>query len=253
MKRYNLVVALLLTVGLIGVSSCGDKVDSDGVLDVNFVLKYNGEPLVMLQDYKYPDGKTLMFNRFSFYFSNLRLVGNDGEARDNKTHMVNFTNTNSTIQGAKDGKTIRIEGLNSGKYKIMEICIGVSPNLNAKSPADFGNDDDLSATAEYWAGWKSYIFSRAEGFIDLDGDGTKEQGFALHTGSDQAYNCLNGLSELDISSKAQTLNIGVDLAKLFGPPPYYDIKANPQIHSLDQKAFVLTLAGNLAQGFEIIK
>jgi hypothetical protein len=244
-------IAILYLLSFLLLSSCVDKEQNDGKVDVKFVLKYNNQPLEMLKDYEYPDGKSVMFNKFSFFISNLSFVGANGETTSEGVKMVNFTNVNSTQSGALLGTTVRLEGLKTGEYQSFNICLGVPPAENAKTPADFGTTSDLSFTGEYWPGWKSYIFSKTEGFIDIDGDGNKEQGFALHTGSDEAFKCLNANHSITIGKDAQPLEIEIDLVKLFGDAPYYDIKSNPQIHSLSQKPQVLALSENLAKCFII--
>ncbi|HOY15142.1 MAG TPA: hypothetical protein PLY70_18475, partial [Saprospiraceae bacterium] len=101
----------LFFLSFILITSCGDKEQNDGKVDVKFVLKYNNQPLEMLKDYQYPDGKSVMFNKFSLFISNLSFVGANGETTSEGVRMVNFTNVNSTQSGALLGTTVRLEGL----------------------------------------------------------------------------------------------------------------------------------------------
>ena len=253
MSKFKQILILFTLTPLLFSMGCGDKENTNGQVDIIFKLKYKGEPLEMLKEYTYPDGKAMLFNRVSLFMSDLKFDGKDGITIDNNTHMVNFTSSNSSAAGAAAGKRVSVKGLSTGEYQLLEFCIGVPNELNAKTPADFTNDKDLSVTSEYWPGWKSYIFFRCEGFIDLNGDGVKEQGFALHTGSDEIFFCLNTTYPITITEASQDIEVDVELSTLFGAAPYYDIGANPQIHSLEQRPQVQTLALNIAKGFSIMK
>lgn len=227
-------------------SSCEDKLSDTGKLDINFKMTYDGVPLQLLKKYTYPDGKSLFFNRFSFMASEIELANASGSTKNDQTVFVNLTDSHSTEAGSKLGQTITIDGLKPGKYTTFKMCIGVPKSKNAKTPAYFQPTDPLSQVAEYWAGWKSYILARTEGFIDTNNDGIENQGFALHTGADEAYVCFNSTVNSDISEKESKININFDLKKLFqNGTSIYDIKANPQIHSLSQAPQVKILANNL--------
>jgi hypothetical protein len=227
-------------------SSCGDKISDTGKLDINFKMTYDGVPLQLLKKYKYPDGKSLFFNRFSFMVSEIELANSSGSTQKDETIFVNLGDSHSTEAGVKAGQTISLDGLTTGNYTKFKMCIGVPRSKNAKSPADFQPTDPLSQTAEYWAGWKSYIFARTEGFIDTNNDGVENQGFSLHTGADEAYICFNNAINIEITDEANMINVNFDLKKLFqNGTEIYDIKANPQIHSLSQSPQVKILSNNL--------
>ncbi len=122
---------------------------------------------------------------------------------------------------------------------------------NAKVPADFSSDNVLSNAAEYWAGWKSYVFAKVEGFIDLDGDGDEETGFALHLGGDDAYRAVSISDKMALDESSTKLYIDIQLERLFmNNGVMYDIAANPQIHSPEQNPIVIVLSDNLVTCFE---
>lgn len=226
--------------------SCDDKVSETGKVDINFKMTYDGAPLQLLKKYKYPDGKSMFFNRFSFMLSEVEFASSNASTKVDQTLFVNLSDSHSTEAGAKAGQNITLDGLKTGKYTSFKMCIGVPKSKNAKTPADFQPTDPLSQTAEYWAGWKSYIFARTEGFVDTNNDGIENQGFALHTGADEAYICFNSSINTEISDKPNKINVTFDLKKLFqNGTELYDIKTNPQIHSLSQAPLVKILATNL--------
>ncbi len=235
---------------ILGMSSCKkDTVD----VQVNFKLTYDGEALIMLKKYQYPNGKSIIFNRFSFFLSDVNLTGDGNSKTSEGAEMLNFTNVNSSVSTAQNGLSFTLKNVEQGTYTNFSFCVGVPADLNAKKPSDFGNDSDLSTISEYWEPWKSFIFSRTEGFIDLDGDGTEEKGFALHTGGDAALICLDAADNFTVTEEENTITINIDLKKLFGDSKIYDIAANPQIHSLSQTPQVEELAGNLAKAFSLVR
>lgn len=243
--RYLFFLALIL-----GMFSCKkDNVD----VQVNFRLTYDGAPLLMLKKYQYPDGKSIFFNRFSFFLSDVSLSGDGISKNSEGAEMLNFTNVNSSEATAPNGLSFTLKGVEQGTYTNFSFCVGVPVDLNAKKPSDFGNDSDLSTISEYWEPWKSFIFSRTEGFIDLDGDGTEEKGFALHTGGDAALICLDAADNFTVTEEENQIVINIDLKKLFGETKVYDIAANPQIHSLTQTPQVKELADNLAKAFSLVR
>ena len=93
---------------------------------------------------------------------------------------------------------------------------------------------------------------RLEGFLDSKRDGKKDLGFALHTGSDDAYKCFEFPVNFKIASSSENrVNVIIDVQKIFGSSKVYNIDANPQIHSLSQIGQALELAGNLKDAITV--
>lgn len=254
----KLYFGLLLLVSTFVIMSCGKEETQEenkdkGTFNVNIKLQYAGAPLLMLNTYKTPDSIDLLFNRFSFLMSNIRLGGNEIVKDD--VRMLNFTAQNSSITTALRGLDVKFEDVPAGNYSAFAFCVGVPSALNMKDPSAFSVSSPLSEQAEYWSGWKSYIFSRSEGFADLAKTGKLDKGFSLHTGADDALRCLAVNTGVFITKNSITnLELTIDLQKLFGKVgPYYDLKNNPNIHSLSQAAQVKTLADNLSGAFTVIK
>ena len=228
--------------------SCKDD-DDTGSLNIQFKLYYDGVPLKMFTNYTYPSGEKFYFSRFSFFTSEIQLQDSKGqysEILDVKYHDL----TNNHTGGGSDYKFI-IDGIKAGTYKSIKIGIGVPPNANSKTPAQYGSDNPLSNQSEYWGGWESYIFTRTEGQIDFDGDDVPETGFALHTGADDAYRILEIPVDVTVgSNNPDALFFEIDLKSQFGENPIYDIKQNPQIHSLAQQPQVIELMNNLITGIK---
>ncbi|MBK8700586.1 MAG: hypothetical protein IPN29_14070 [Saprospiraceae bacterium] len=248
----KLFIALILTTLML--ASCGDDpvVQDNGKLNLNFKLKYGDQTLVMFDNYTYPDGKKLYFSRFSFFLSEIQLKGSAGYTQIHDISYHNLTNSHTGAANAALGYKYNMDGIKPGTYSAIKFSLGVPKASNDKTPADYDNNHILSNQAEYWGAWKSFIFTRTEGQIDLDGDGVTETGFGLHTGANEAFRTIELPASLTITENGTaTLTIEIDLKKEFGTNPVYDIESNPQIHSMSQAPQVKELIDNLITGFKI--
>lgn len=216
---------------------------------LNFKLTYDGEPLVMFEEYTYPTGEKMLFNRFSFYLSDAALNHKDGQNELMDVTYLNFTVQNSTLSGAEEGITIDFNDLEDKDYDRLFMSIGVNAANNALTPADFSPNNDLSKTSEYWPGWDSYVFTKTEGQIDLGEP--QMTGFSLHTGSDEALVDYSfDVSDL-ASSNNGTIEIKIDLKDYFGKDNIYDIRTYPSLHALAQLPQVLELSNNLKDALTV--
>lgn len=240
MPKLNLCKSVIVFCMLF-IMSCGDD-----TMDVtfNFALSYDGEPLVMLQEYEYPSGETLKFTRLSFYVSDLQgnsASGNSTLLKD--IDLINLSTSHSTVEGATAGFQYTIEDLPAEDFDSYSFLLGVNSDLNTRVPADYSNNHPLANSGEYWIAWDSYIFFKIEGIMDTDNDGEFETNVALHIGSDAAAR------EITMNS-ADQLNeqIDIDVMSIFeSNGSLYDIQENPQIHSLFQLDKASFLVENLAK------
>ena len=217
--------------------------EATGTIDFNVRLLYQGDPLVMFEDYNYPDGSVMNFTRCSFYTSDMKL----DETVINEVEFHNLTNSHAMNPQAIDGYTWQLSGVPTGSYSNLSFNIGVPAELNGMDPGEFPSGHPLAKPAENWFSWKSYIFMKVEGNIDLDDDGEKETGIALHTGSDEALRNLSFEYPLEISSEeTNRIELVFDLYDLFnGEERIYPIADTPQIHSLSQLDAALEISDNL--------
>lgn len=251
MKSFSL-FSLIITTVLFSMGCEDTESPQQGNLTINFKLKYGQEPLAMFEPYTYPTGQKMIFSRFSFYMGNTELKNNSGFKPIEEISYHNLTISHTGLNSASKGYDYTISGIQPGDYTALKFSLGVPKYLNDKTPADFSNDQILSNQAEYWSGWKSYVFTKTEGQIDFDGDGITESGFALHTGANDALRTIELPANIKIEDgKTSQLTVVIDVKKGFGNNPVYDIEANPQIHSLSQTPFVKQLVDNLMTAFSI--
>ena len=242
----NTIYLVLFSV-LFTLMSCSKDPIADA--EVRFRLRYEDKPLVTLEEVTYPDGKSLYFSRVSLFIENFNLIGDESTTLIDRDYFT-LTDDHLSDAEAQMGTLIFKGELEQDDYT-ASFNIGVDAVNNAKVPADFTSDNVLSNPAEYWPGWNSYIFAKFEGFIDLDGDGDEETGFALHLGADDAYRSISINRSMKLSEDNPALFIDIQLEKLFmNNGVMYDISANPQIHSREQNPIVIMLSDNMVTCFE---
>lgn len=220
--------------------SCGSEDDS---ATLNFKLNYAGEPLVMFEEYDYPDGNKIEFSRISFYISDIALI-TAGTSYDGGEIYVDLTNAHADLESSNKGLGITINDIEESEIESISFNLGLSPELNSTVPSDYPSSSDLSRTGEYWSGWQSYVFAKIEGRLDRDGDGTKEA-FVLHLGSDEAVRPLSFTN----SQNDKDFMFNLDIEKVFNTGSIYNIAETPNIHSLGQIDIINQLMDNLAGSF----
>ena len=129
----------------------------------------------------------------------------------------------------------------------LSLIIGLSEEQNASVPSDYSSSNPLSKSSEYWLAWNSYIFVKFEGFFDADGDGEPETGFNLHLGSDAASRPIARNSD----DSDGEISLIIDLMDVFDNGQIYDIRTNPNIHSLEQMPLAEFLMDNLASSLRL--
>jgi len=233
----------LFALVLFTLASCDDNEDSTGDLNLSIHLIYNGEPLVMFQDYEYPDGRTINFSKFSMYTSDVKL--DTKVVSDVAFH--NLTDSHVDLSGATEGYQWMIKEIEPKNYSNLTFGLGVNETQNAKDPGIFESGHPLAKPAEHWFSWSSFIFLKLEANMDSNGDGIKDLPIALHLGDDEAYRIISLDKSIEINADEMTeSNISIDIFEfLGGSDTTYDVDTNPQIHSLAQKSAVVELANNL--------
>jgi hypothetical protein len=243
MKKLQILLGALIVLSFI---SCGDDEIADA--EIRFRLQYNDAPLVMFENVNYPDGKRMYFSRVSFFIEDFTVKGEENTVLFERDYF-DLADDHLSVGEAEQGTMIARATLAPGDYT-ASFTIGVDPAMNARVPAEFTSDNVLSNAAEYWPGWKSYVFAKVEGFIDVDGDDITETGFALHLGGDEALRTINVTDKMALDKNNKTMYVDIDLSRMFmNNGSMYDIASNPQIHSPEQNPLVQILADNLVTCF----
>lgn len=219
----NLFVAVM-ALGML--ASCGDDT---GDLNMNIKLQYDGEPMVMLQNYTYPSGETFYLTKVSMYMSDIAV----GEQAVSAVEFVNLADSHADAAGAADGFSMTFADVPAGEYANFNFGLGVNAANNAMAPGDFASDNPLSNAGEYWPAWESYVFYKIEGQLDTDGDGTPDQGLSLHCGGNEVYSVLTAPKTITIDgSEDATIELTINMERVFdNNGVIYDLAGNPGLHS----------------------
>ncbi len=227
---------------------CGDDDKEGNMLDVHFKLKFEDQPLVMLEEYDLTEDIKIKFTRVSFYLSDFILQGDSDYSLTNIDYF-NLTNAHSSLSKASNGLEVTYD-IPNGEYTGLQTGLGVPSDLNAMVPADFPSSNDLSFSGEYWSGWQSYVFAKIEGKMDTDGDGIFEENIALHTGGDIAFRSLTWSENFSFSGDDHyQVTLYADIYDLMNMEPMYDLINNPRIHSADQTDLVIDISDRWEASF----
>ncbi len=179
---------------------------------IKFNAMYDGQPLEKYKNYDYATYQ-VQFSRFHAFMSNIALLNGSQETPLSEIAWVDFfpdlVSNNYAVT-----VPLAIANVPDGTYTGIRLGYGVPPALNALQPKDFVSTHPLSRENEYWLGWKSYIFNKIEGQVDLDKNGTFDGGLVYHCGSDAVYREYTFNLPIKVEPGA-TLEVEFDLKKLF--------------------------------------
>lgn len=226
-----------ITISIFLLTSCSEN---ESELSLNFKMQYDNEPLIILNDYIYPDGRAIRFTRVSFFISELTVRSTTDEIVVLDIDMINLSASHMDLEGAQEGISIEKEELEIEDIESVSFNLGLTEEQNSKIPADYSPENPLSNSAEYWPGWQSYVFAKIEGFIDMDNDGTAESTFAMHLGTDEIKRSI--IITNDEDEDEIELDFSIDLQNIFSNNEIYDIVTTPNIDSpfhLDEANFLI--------------
>ena len=142
---------------IIFLTSLGCKKEGEQV-SIHLRLTYGGEPMVMTQEYAYPDGKTFLATKVSMYLSDISLEGNDKSLAIADVAFINLSESHRTAESATEGYVLYDEKVDLGRINTLHFNIGLTPEQNRTVPADHPSNSPLAMPGEYWLAWDSYIF-----------------------------------------------------------------------------------------------
>lgn len=211
MKYYTL---LLLAFFALIIPSCTDEgVESgEGTLELIFKPTYDGDVLIIDTIYDYEQNRRVKFDEVNFFISNVQLEKTNSDVvQSEEVKLVEYSDVDEFSE-ANEGVSIDYK-IPSGAYSNLSLGIGLTPELNATSPADYASGDLLADDNFYWFGWQSYIFVRIQARFDMDGDGTfTDKVILYHLGGDEAFRTKEFNESFTIQAEQiKTLNLTFDL------------------------------------------
>ena len=219
--------------------------DDTGTLQLKFLATYDEAPLVLGENVAYDDYQ-LNFLESDFFISELALT-NEGEVTQIKDiDFVDFTNTNFTLENAENGFILTYNDVPTGSFDGLRFGIGVPPSLNATRPSDYSSDEVLAQGGYYWEPWSSFIFAKLAGKYQ-DEQGSFDNGFFFHTGTDDLFRTSETALNISISEDNTTvIEITMDHKKLLEMQSgeFYDIQNNSANHDPTDPIPLLLLVNN---------
>jgi hypothetical protein len=245
MKKYSFYLLLILLV----ISSCKDKevvtpVENPTITS-NFKLTFQGSPFSMNKRYSV-NATTTIFTRLSFFISNVVLISPSGET---KLADVSFLDLSTLDQNnSTAGINLNLGTAPAGTYTAIRLGIGLDNTHNAKRPSEYTVGNILAENAQYWDSWSSYIFSKMEGNLDADGDGTLETGITLHTGGSNVYKEFTLQKPITIKTgSSNNINFSLDLETLLTAT---DLKLTNNIHNAGDLKTMQKIVANIGNSIK---
>ena len=106
-------------------------------------------PLVMQQDYRYPDGRKVRFTRVSFYISDLTFSGDDRAVLIKDVDFVDLTSSHSSLNNAQQAQLIwdkTTDQLNVAASHLRRLAqISFKQSRPLPSPMQEGHPKQLQA------------------------------------------------------------------------------------------------------------
>ncbi|MEM0991832.1 MAG: MbnP family protein [Bacteroidota bacterium] len=238
MKYSILSIALLLTIAL-SFTACNNE--TEGTLELQFQLVYDNEPLVMFENYDYPDGSKVFFDQFQMFLSNSSLIKDGVKEFAFDVQFLDFSDIQDKA-AAENGFTISLKDVPVGEYEGMELGLGLSPEWNATTPSDYSSTHPLSNN--YWSQWDSYIFTKIEGKADTLGNGRNDHILNYHIGKDPAFSDKMFRMPISIEGgKTTKMKLKIDVLDILrNGTQYIDIRKNPIDHSRNPEVYDFIIA-----------
>lgn len=235
MKQYFSFLMLLSF--LLVVNACKDD-ENDVALsvDVDMSVKalYDDEPLVMAQSYTYVTEAPIFFTKLRLYLSHIVLTTADGsEVELSEVEVLDFSSIMDRT-AAEQGLQLSFPAIPEGEYTGISFGVGVSRDLNATTPSDYSSSHPLAESGDYWNAWESYIFTKIEGKVDLEQNGSFGLGVVYHIGSDDLYRTITFNKAISVDKDNTTLpSMSLDLKKVLSPSltDYLDIEHHSSVHN----------------------
>ena len=191
-------------------------------LNISFRAIYDGEPLILAAEKKYNyDENVVTFTDVSFYLANLVAINDDGETELSEIQFIDLSLTHQTPATAAKGTVMTFNRIPVGTYNYLKFGVGVPPDLNKTTPADYSTSHPLGINnnTAYKEIWNSYIFAKIEGKYDKNGDGFFDSNdiiFAYHAGGlENLYKVIELDNQLTLKTGETTdLDFELDIKRL---------------------------------------
>lgn len=246
MLKKNYLLATLLTFALIPFMffSCDDD---DDVVNSSVSLSFNqtidGQAVQLGQNYSI-NGTSVSFDRIQYYVSQIEIVDASSSATLIPESYFLFDPTTPTYD---------LGQLSTDRIQSLRFNVGIDSAANNISETDFASYPSESPLAAkdpsmHWNWNSGYKFFVLEGKTDADGDGTPEQGFVFHIGSDPLLRQVEISTAKDLGQTQETLNFTLQLEEVLSN---VDMATEFDTHTANNFDLANRIANNLLTAFSI--
>lgn len=241
--KFGFLIALIA----FGTTSCEDDDDpvvpvavAKASLHLNIDHKFNADAFVLNQNFTLTSGEVVNFSTAQFYLGNFRLMDDD----QNVTPFADsYLLADPTVVHKEIGE------MDAHHYHMIMLNVGVDSATNENfQPIDFADGHPLAALINnMWWSWNAgYIFFKLEGQVDRDADGTFDDNFEYHIGTNANILNLQIMVHSSVSAGEELeVDLAVDYAKFFNS---IDLSTELQGH-MGPANVVAKLKANAAQAF----
>ncbi len=221
MKKYKSIIPLFLAILILG--ACEDDnnnnqnqqpVNQMVPVILNYDFKYGEDDFALNTNYTTDSGYVVRFTLASFYLSKPVLM-------DDNSNMTMLDPEYYIIR--PDVAMSNMGSIDPGHAHMFNVSIGIDVATNTESgesgvqPTDFTDaSHPLAPQPEgmYWSWASGYIFVKIEGNVDYDGDGTFDEVFAYHLGTNDLRKDRSTMLHTDVAAGDElNITMKVDYAK----------------------------------------
>ena len=235
---------LALGVGwLLGASSVGWS--QSATLCVQIVPQFNGAPLIFdTLTNTTAAGQKVSMTRLDFLLSKFQFRRIDGQ-------WIEQTNWFAYVS-ARDGKTrFTLNDVPIDPYDRVRFCVGVAPEANHKSVADYPANHPLNPDVNglYWGWMGGYVFCALEGhWLRPD---ARPGGFSYHLATDQQLMTVELPVKLDLETNSE-MRLAFNVEKIFaGAKPIVLDETTSSTHSRTNDLLAVQLRQNVEHAFSV--
>ena len=191
----------------------------------------------------------MIINQFNFYIGNVvlvkEIVGNPEETELVEVDFVDLSFKPADAADAERGFVVTASNIPVGLYSGIKINFGVPVDLNKTGWDEYGSGHPLRKSGHYWPAWESFIFSKTEAKIDVDGNGNFAHKISYHTGSDEAYRTKFFAKDIKLEENVVTqIAFEVDAMRMFDN---IDVMQENATHSITDMDLVNRVMDNLEE------
>jgi len=220
--KFKFILASFLSLALF--TACDDEDDNPPVnpspgsasVQLNYDFKYGSEPFALNQIYTTDSGYVIRYTLASFYLSKPMIMDDAGNAQAlSPEYYIIRPDVSQSDLGT----------ILPGHAHMFKVSIGIDEESNTEDgssgvqPTDFTDaNHPLAPQPEgmYWSWASGYIFVKIEGEVDYEGDGTFDQSFKYHLGTNEFRKDRSLMLHGDVANgETLSLTMSVDYKKFF--------------------------------------